>query len=167
MCDDIIGLRATSDRDIPFVVETEQDPSNALYIRNWDYQTHQRSLVNGDIQHLIVESITDQASIGFVIIGGLKVGGSRIELKRIAVTKKGRGIGRRVIRLIKKHVFENLEKQRLWLEVVAENRIAKMLYKSEGFVSDGWQFEPNQEPRFQNLELMSIDLAGYQKLEVA
>jgi diamine N-acetyltransferase len=150
-------LRQTELADIPFVVATESQPENARYVRQWDADIHRRALVNGDIQHLVVQSLNDSRQLGFIILWGLKIGDSTIELKRIVVADKRRGVGRRAIGLIKQFVFSSLHRNRLWLEVLPENVVAKNLYLSEGFISQGWSIDPTREHRFQNLEILSIN----------
>lgn len=155
--DDQIMLRQTELTDIPFVVATESQPENASYVRHWDADIHRRALVNGDIQHMIVQSLNDSRPLGFVILRGLKIGDSTIELKRIVVADKRRGVGRRAIGLIKQFVFYSLNRNRLWLEVLPDNDVARNLYLSEGFSSQGWSIDQTRERRFQSLEIMSIN----------
>ena len=50
---------------------------------------------------------------------------------------KGRGLGRRCVRLLKRMAFRDLKAHRFWLDVKSLNARALALYASEGFVEEG------------------------------
>ena len=163
--DDDIGLRRTTQDDLRFVVSTELDSSNAKFIKHWDHETHLQSLDNGDILHLMIEFIEGSTKLGFIILRGITIGGSKIELKRIAVNTKGQGIGKKAIKLVKEYVFRQLNRRGLWLEVVIDNHVAKRLYRSEGFKTDTQHIDLEQPARFQKLDVMSIEAKKYFQME--
>ena len=163
--DDDIGLRRTTPDDLPFVVSTESNPSNATFIKQWNRDTHLQSLGNCDILHLIIESIEQPRKLGFIILRGITIGGSKIELKRIAVTTKGQGIGKKAIKLVKEYVFRQLNRRGLWLEVVIDNHVAKCLYRSEGFKTDTQHIDLEQPARFQKLDVMTLEAEKYFQME--
>jgi RimJ/RimL family protein N-acetyltransferase len=52
--------------------------------------------------------------------------------------RSGVGLGARVgLRLVKERAFGPLRAHRFWLDVKEENRRARSLYESEGFVAEG------------------------------
>ena len=51
--------------------------------------------------------------------------------------KKGQGLGRQCVRLLKRMAFRDLRAHRFWLDVKALNTRALALYASEGFVEEG------------------------------
>jgi diamine N-acetyltransferase len=60
-----------------------------------------------------------------------------VELKRLVLQSKGRGLGRRCVRLLKRMAFRDLKAHRFWLDVKSLNARALGLYASEGFVEEG------------------------------
>ena len=60
-----------------------------------------------------------------------------MELKRIVLQDKGRGLGRACVRLLKRIAFVDLKAHRFWLDVKGLNTRAQALYASEGFVEEG------------------------------
>lgn len=95
--------------------------------------------------------------IGYLILRGLDTPDRCVELKRINVAERGRGLGRETLRLLKKLVFEDLRAHRLWLDVMAHNERACHLYLSEGFRPEGAMREAVRVgDRFVDLVLLSI-----------
>ena len=74
---------------------------------------------------------------GFVILQGCRNPHRSVELKRIVLQPKGRGIGRMCVRLLKQMAFRDLHAHRFWLDVKTLNTRALALYASEGFVEEG------------------------------
>lgn len=132
-----IRLKLTIENDLKFVLQAEQNQENLPFVTQWTKQQHLDSLLNDDIAHFIVERITDQTPVGYVILGGLFNSNQSIELRRIVITEKGKGYGRESLQLIQKLSFEELSAHRLWLDVKEDNLRAKKLYESEGFIIEG------------------------------
>lgn len=59
-----------------------------------------------------------------------------VELKRIAISGKGKGYGRHALKLVKRTVFDDWGARRLWLDVYDFNARARSLYQAEGFVAE-------------------------------
>lgn len=155
-----IELRATTKRDIDFVVESEQHPDNAPFIRLWPHAQHKAALADRNIGHFIVQEVNTPKRLGHVILVGMKNPDLSLEFKRIVIREKGRSFGRAAIRIIKTLTFERLKFHRLWLEVVEDNKRAKSLYESEGFITEGVHREAlRQGDTFRSLVVMSM-LAG-------
>jgi diamine N-acetyltransferase len=74
---------------------------------------------------------------GFAIVRGLTSEHLSLELKRIVVRAPGRGLGRQILYLFLKKVFEEYGAHRLWLDVFENNLRALHLYSSLGFWRDG------------------------------
>jgi RimJ/RimL family protein N-acetyltransferase len=60
-----------------------------------------------------------------------------VELKRIVLQPKGRGLGRASVRLLKQMAFRDLGAHRFWLDVKQLNTRAQHLYLTEGFIEEG------------------------------
>lgn len=75
--------------------------------------------------------------IGFVILQGCRNPNASVELKRLVLQPKGRGLGRAAVRQLKAMAFAQLKAHRFWLDVKSLNTRAYVLYRSEGFVEEG------------------------------
>jgi RimJ/RimL family protein N-acetyltransferase len=147
-----VALRATAETDLPFVLEVERATA---FVRHWTAEEHRAHLRDPQCGHWIVE--TEARRAGYVILRGLHTDDRCVELKRINVAERGRGLGRETLRLLKRIVFEDLRAHRLWLDVMAHNAAARHLYDSEGFVVEGAMREAlRADGRHVDLVLMSI-----------
>lgn len=133
----LITLRCTKESDLDFVISAEREPDNAQYVGQWTREQHMSVFYKKDIFHILVEDLITCKPVGYVIISGLENTSHSIELKRLVICNKGRGLGRETIRLIKKIAFEQMNAHRLWLDVRSKNYKAQKLYKSEGFKEEG------------------------------
>lgn len=107
--------------------------------------------------HLIIEEGVSHRIVGYIILAGLQNPNRNIEFKRIVITDKGKGYGRKALKLIKKIAFEQLKAHRLWLDVRYKNLRAQNLYLSEGFIKEGVLREcVLYNGKYESLILMSI-----------
>jgi hypothetical protein len=60
-----------------------------------------------------------------------------LELQVIAMWESGRGAGRFGMQYVKWRAFDDLRVNRIYLEVVAANARARMLYERSGFMAEG------------------------------
>lgn len=154
---DIIILRLTKENDLDFVIDLETQDENSDYIIQWSREEHLRALCQEDIMHLIVEDKNSHKPVGYVIMAGLQNFNNSIELKRLVICDKGKGLGRETLRLIKNFVFNQLKAHRLWLDVFYKNYRAKKLYSSEGFTEEGMLRECLLcNDQYESLVIMSI-----------
>jgi len=132
-----VHLRPTMLSDLDFVVSVEQDSANRPFITPWERTQHEGAIRFPDSRHFIVELGDASERAGFVILQGCRNPHGSVELKRIVLQPKGRGLGRACVRLLKKLAFTQLHAHRFWLDVKALNTRALQLYASEGFVEEG------------------------------
>ena len=132
-----IHLRPTMLSDLDFVASVECDPTNLPFITPWDRTQHEGAVRFPDFRHFIVESGSGHERAGFVILQGCRNPHGSVELKRIVLQDKGRGVGRACMRRLKALAFGDLRAHRFWLDVKALNAPAQALYHSEGFVEEG------------------------------
>lgn len=152
-----IKLRRTNEDDLDFVLTAEQNPENRSFVSVWTRDQHLAALTSKNLAHLIVERITANSRIGYIILAGLADANQSIEFRRIVVTEKGKGHGREALRLVKRMAFEELGGHRLWLDVKEHNLRARHLYESEGFVVEGVIRECIKAAAgFESLVLMSM-----------
>ena len=132
-----VRLRPTMLSDLDYVISVENDPSNLPYITPWERVQHEGAVRFPDFRHFIVEAGERYDSAGFVILQGCRNPHRSIELKRLVLQPKGRGLGRACVRLLAQMAFRDLHAHRFWLDVKATNERAQALYRSEGFVEEG------------------------------
>ncbi len=123
--------------DLEFVQTIETDPQNLPFITPWERTQHEGAVRFPDFRHFIVEAGDDWARAGFVILQGCRSRHQSVELKRIVLQPKGKGLGRACVRLLKQMAFRDLHAHRFWLDVKAQNVRAQALYASEGFIEEG------------------------------
>ena len=136
-----LRLRPTLLSDLDYVAGVERDPQNRPFITPWERTQHEGAVRFPDFRHFIVESGDaagpDGGRDGFVILQGCRNPQQSVELKRLVLQSKGRGLGRRCVRLLKQMAFRDLKAHRFWLDVKSLNTRALGLYASEGFVEEG------------------------------
>ena len=132
-----VRLRPTMLSDLDYVIGVETDQHNLPFITPWERTQHEGAVRFPDFRHFIIEAGADYERGGFVILQGCRNQHRSVELKRIVLQPKGRGIGRACVRLLKQMAFRDLHAHRFWLDVKTLNTRALALYASEGFVEEG------------------------------
>ena len=133
----MLRLRPTLLSDLEFVISVERDACNLPFITPWDRTQHEAAVRIPDFRHFIIEAGGGAAGDGFVILKGCRNRHKSVELKRIVLQPKGRGLGRACVKLLKRMAFRDLHAHRFWLDVKSLNTRALALYASEGFVEEG------------------------------
>jgi len=152
-----VRLRRTTEADLDFVLQAEQNVENRLFVFTWTRAQHQSIISSEDAAHLVVEKIDDKTRVGYLIIRGLAGANQSIELRRLVITEKNQGFGRTALKLAKHLAFREWGAHRVWLDVKEHNDRARHLYESEGFVVEGVVRESVKTGNgFESLVLMSI-----------
>jgi len=123
--------------DLDWVVSLERDSTNLPFITPWERPQHEGAIRFPDSRHFILEEGDQLERIGFVILQGCRNPNGSVELKRLVLQPKGRGLGRSAVRQLKAMAFTQFKAHRFWLDVKALNGRAFKLYQSEGFVEEG------------------------------
>ncbi|MFS0749266.1 GNAT family N-acetyltransferase [Oceanobacillus sp. 1P07AA] len=132
-----IYIREATNNDIGYMISVENNEENKPHILPWTEEQHRETMQEEDSYYLIVvEKITNR-NVGFIILKGLTNTNKSIELVRIAIEIKDKGIGKEALSLIKVWAFNSFEAHRMWLEVKTDNKKAINLYKKEGFTVEG------------------------------
>jgi len=135
--EDRLRLRPTMLSDLDYVTSVENDEHNQPFITPWERTQHEGAVRFPDFRHFIIEAGPDYERAGFVILQGCRNPHGSVELKRIVLQPKGRGLGRACVRLLKQMAFRDLHAHRFWLDVKTLNTRALALYESEGFIEEG------------------------------
>lgn len=133
----MISIHKTQKKDIDIILAMENTTENAQFIIPNSKEEHIKLVADSNIEHLLIKSSNDNSIVGFVILAGLDNTNNSIEFRRIVISQKGKGYGRKVIKEIKKYCFTKLKCHRLWLDVLDTNQRAFKLYVSEGFKQEG------------------------------
>lgn len=158
-----VRLRPTMQSDLKFVLSLERDPQNLPYITPWERTQHEAAIRFPDFRHFLIEGGPGLDASGFLILIGCRSPHHSLELKRMVIQHKGRGLGRAALRVLKKIAFDDLAAHRLWLEVKMSNRRAQVFYESEGFVLEGALREAiRQAEGYESLLLLSMLAAEFQ-----
>jgi diamine N-acetyltransferase len=149
-----LRLRPTREDDLDYVVAAEADPDNAPFLAPSPRAEHEGFMRDPRQRHLIAEA--EGHAVGFALLR-LHPEDRAVELRRIAVTEKGRGYGRATLELAIRVAFEEHGAHRLWLDVKPHNERARSLYRSAGFVEEGTLRDAlYYGGRFESLIVMSI-----------
>jgi diamine N-acetyltransferase len=132
-----LRLRPTMLSDLDYVISVENDEQNQPFITPWERTQHEGAVRFPDFRHFIIEAGPAYERAGFVILQGCRNPHGSVELKRIVLQPKGRGLGRACVRLLKQMAFRDLHAHRFWLDVKTLNTRAFALYESEGFIEEG------------------------------
>jgi len=162
---DALGLCQTEDKDLDYVLALEHSEENRLFVIPWSREQHRQALADPDVAHLIAHTST---RVGYVILAGLLDPNQSIELRRIVISKKGRGYGRATVELVKDLAFKTYQAHRFWLDVKAQNQRARSVYEAAGFIVDGMLREClRTESGFDSLVVMSMLRQEYEASKVA
>jgi RimJ/RimL family protein N-acetyltransferase len=152
-----IDLRNTLPAEVDLIHSMESQPENSRFVMAYSPERHMQVIESSDEEHLTVCDKATGEIMGYVILAGLSNPHLSLELRRIVVQSKGRGIGRQAVQLIKQYCFEQLRFHRLWLDVYADNDRAIHLYRSEGFVEEGKLREIRKDgDQYRSMFLFSI-----------
>ncbi len=130
-----LKLRETLEADLPDVMAIEGDPDVSPWITVWPAERHRRALAEPDEAHMIFSR--RGRTVGFLLLAGLSDASRSIELRRIALSCRGQGLGAGALDLALGYAFDVLDGRRVWLDVLAGNVRALRLYDRAGFADDG------------------------------
>ena len=123
------------DSMIPFIMATERLPGFENLVGRWDEARHRSALSDGRHAYFIARNSSEP--IGFAILRDWDSPEHVTLVKRIAVSRPGRGYGRSFLSKVIDAVFGETEAWRLWLGVFPENTRARRAYESVGFRAEG------------------------------
>jgi ribosomal protein S18 acetylase RimI-like enzyme len=124
-----ILLRPARLDDLDYILLLERKPGIREFIDPWSRAHHQAAL--GDPDECTAIAQLRGRRIGFTLAAGL-AGGNSLELRRIAVGRRGAGYGRRVLEAWLAWAATRATRE-LWLDVYANNARGRRLYTAAGF----------------------------------
>lgn len=125
-----------SEKDINTIISIEEDKENRDYVWTGTYEEHLNEINDpGHLLLLINKKDTDKL-VGYALIA-FDFKSNIFELRRIVITKKGRGYGKEAMEAIISYAFERTDTNRFWLDVYPDNIIGIKLYEGLGLHKEG------------------------------
>ena len=131
----LLKLRETVEQDLPFVLATQAEPDVGPWIGSWTRERHLAAIAGDDEAHLVF--CERERTVGFLLLAGLAAPGHTIELRRIALSRRGTGLGAGALELALGYAFDVRGARRVWLDVLTSNARALRLYRRAGLADDG------------------------------
>ncbi|WP_028830274.1 GNAT family N-acetyltransferase [Proteocatella sphenisci] len=122
--------------DIDMIMEIENHKDNRDFIWQGTVEQHINEINSDDSMLLKFEAKKDKHCIGYCLVA-LDRKSERFELRRIAITEKGKGYGREAISALIKYAFKELGMNKFWLDVYPDNKVGIVLYESLGLKKEG------------------------------
>jgi diamine N-acetyltransferase len=156
-----LKLRESAERDIPELMAIEADPDVSPWITVWPAERHRRALSEPDEAHMVFSR--RGRTVGFLLLAGLTAPDRSIELRRIALSCRGEGLGAGALELALGYAFDVLGARSVWLDVLPGNARALRLYERAGLVDHGLAPHRHLLPDGSSapLRLMSITNAAF------
>lgn len=122
--------------EIDAIMEIESHKDNRNFIWIGTFEEHKAEIDDKNHLLLVFKRKEDLAIIGYALIR-LDYKSEIFELRRIAISQKGKGYGKETMLAILKYAFEERNTNRFWLDVYPDNTIGIQLYESLGMHRDG------------------------------
>lgn len=122
--------------EIQEVIDIESHKENRDYLWNGTMDEHKAEIVDPNHLLLLFHEKQSRETKGYALIR-LDFKSHIFEVRRIAITDKGKGYGKEAMIGLFHYAFEQTETNRLWLDVYPDNEIGIKLYESLGMHCDG------------------------------
>src|SRR4051812_30267420 len=126
-----LTLRRGSQSDIPFVMATERLEGYGELVGRWEADKHLMAL--GDGRHAYFVALADGAPVGFAILRDWASPEQVTLVKRVAIARRGHGLGTAMTRALVAEVFATTDAHRLWIGTFPDNERARRAYEAAGF----------------------------------
>lgn len=130
-----LKLRDTLAQDLPEVLAIESDADVARWVTAWPAERHRSAISAPDEAHMAF--CRRGAVVGYLLLAGICSPERSVELRRIALSARGEGLGATALDLALGFAFDVLAARRVWLDVLPDNSRALRLYERAGFRDDG------------------------------
>jgi ribosomal protein S18 acetylase RimI-like enzyme len=126
----MVGLEKADVEDASLFATMEQAADTRPFIIPASRADHERNLSAPGLVHL---RIADRGLVAGFLILALDADCRSVELRRIVVAPKGRGIGQSAIARAEGFCRERLGRTRIWLDVFERNDRARHIYEKLGY----------------------------------
>jgi len=134
--DDTIELTALAESELPAAHALSGQPDARDFILHWPLDRHRVEYARPEVAYLAIREAGDGPLLGFFIVA-LEPDGRSVECRRIVVADKGRGTGKRAMRLLDRYCREVLARDRIWLDVYDFNTRGQRVYEACGYSRTG------------------------------
>lgn len=122
--------------EVSEIIAIESHKENRDYIWIGTIEEHKAEIADPNHLLLIFHGKEDGETKGYALIR-IDFKSHIFEVRRIAITDKGKGYGKESMIGLIRYAFESTETNRLWLDVYPDNTIGIKLYESLGMHCDG------------------------------
>ena len=122
--------------DIPTVIAIESHPENRDFVWVGTEETHRTEIENDINLLLLFRDKTDGAVKGCALVER-DFHSNLFEIRRMAITDKGKGYGREALKGLLRYAFEQTDANRVFWDVYPDNTAGIALYESLGMHRDG------------------------------
>jgi RimJ/RimL family protein N-acetyltransferase len=131
-----LNLVETTELEIDDVIALESHKDNRNFLWIGTYEQHKSEIADKNHLLLVFKEKESGSIVGYSLIR-LDYKSHVFELRRIAISQKGKGYGKEAMRALFKYAFEDIDTNRFWLDVYPDNVIGLSLYKGLGMHRDG------------------------------
>jgi len=133
---DRLIIEEAVETDIDTIIELESHKDNRDFLWIGTEEEHKAEIADKNHLLLIFREKTDLHVIGYGLVR-LDFKSEIFELRRIAISEKGKGYGRESMEALFEQAFEKMNINRFWLDVYPDNVIGIKLYERLGMHRDG------------------------------
>ena len=131
-----LNIDEVTPEEIDEVIQIESHKENRDYLWIGTPEEHAAEIEDPNHLLLIFHDKQSGETKGYALIR-LNFKSHIFEIRRIAITDKGRGYGKESMKGLIRYAFEKTGTNRLWLDVYPDNEIGIKLYESLGMHCDG------------------------------
>lgn len=124
------------EEDISAIISLEEHKENRDFLWIGTRDEHLAEIADPDHLLLVFRTRSDDRLIGYALVR-LDFKSEIFELRRIAISEKGKGFGKESMIGLFQYAFEELGTNRFWLDVYPDNTIGIQLYEKLGMHRDG------------------------------
>lgn len=128
-------LRPATPADFGFIRSLAQRPDYAPFITDEDDAALSAYLADPKARLLMAED--EAGPVGYALYCEVGDPSGRVELRRLALERAGKGEGAAFVRRLVDTAFDSLGAGKLWLDASGENLRAQKVYERAGFTLEG------------------------------
>lgn len=133
---DRLNIEEVENTEINEIIDIESDRDNRDYLWIGTVEEHKAEIADPNHLLLIFRNKEKGDTKGYALVR-MDPKSHIFEVRRIAITDKGKGYGKESMVGLIQFAFEKTDTNRLWLDVYPDNEIGIKLYESLGMHCDG------------------------------
>ena len=154
-------IRAATSRDIDAILACERQPGCEDLVGRWTREQHAAAIADPTHRYLIALE-QDGSAAGYLMLQRATPLSESVLIKRVAVMRPGRGIGRALMERAFAVVFDELAARTVTVTVRPHNARGVALYSRAGLTNDGIEeVLRNGQSAFNTV--MSMDAGTYRR----